>query len=45
MKIYDVIQPYFLKETDIFPGDFTKKCKDNENEAQFLTLEVKNNVK
>ena len=28
----------FLKETDIFPDDFIKECKDNENEAQFLHL-------
>ena len=42
--IYKVIQPYFLKETEIFPDDFIKKCKDNANEAQFLPLEVKNNI-
>ena len=41
---YEVIQPDLFKETDIFPDDFIKKCKDNANEAQFLPLEVKNNI-
>ena len=27
-----------FKETDIFPDDFIKECKDNANEAQFLHL-------
>ena len=35
----------FLKETDIFPDDFIKKCKNDANEAQFLPPEVKNNIK
>ena len=30
-----------LKETDIFPDDFIKNCKNNANEAHFLPLEVK----
>ena len=42
--IYEVIQPYFFRKTDIFPDDFIKKCKHNANEAQFLPLEVKNNI-
>ena len=44
----DYLQSYttrFFKETDLFPGDFTKKCKDNSNKAQFLPLEVKKNIK
>ena len=44
-KIYEVLQPDFLKKTDIFPDDFIRQCKDNTNEAQFLPLEVKNNIK
>ena len=43
--IYEVIQQYIFKETDIFPGNFIKKCKNNANEAQFLPLEVKTNIK
>ena len=43
--IYEVIQQYFLKESYIFPDAFIKQCKDNSNEAQFLPLEVNNNMK
>ena len=28
-----------------FPDDFMKKCKDNLNEAHFVPLDVKNNMK
>ena len=28
-----------------FPGGFMKECKNNSNEAQFIPLEVKNNIK
>ena len=35
----------FLKKTDIFPDNFIKKCKDNSNEARFVPLEVKNDIK
>ena len=28
----------------MFPDDFMKQCKDNENEAQFIPLDVKNNI-
>ena len=30
-----------FNKTGIFPDDFIKKCKDNANEALFVTLEVK----
>ena len=40
-EIHEVIQPDFLNEKDIFPGDLIKKCKDNANEAQFVPLGVK----
>ena len=43
--IYEVIQQYFFDETDIFPDDFIKHCKINENEAHIIALEVKNNTK
>ena len=39
--IYEVIQPYCFRKTDIFMDDFIKQCKDNENKAQFVPLEVK----
>ena len=42
--ISKVIQPDFLQENDFFPDDFIKKCEYNANEAQFLPLEVKNNI-
>ena len=30
-KIYEIIQPDFYKETEIFLDYFIKKCKDNAN--------------
>ena len=30
-----------IDETDIFPDDFIKICKNNENEAHNIPLEVK----
>ena len=44
-NIHEVIQLYFFNETDIFLDDFIKICKNNANEAPFLPLEVKNNIK
>ena len=35
----------FLKETDIFPGDFIKHCKNDANEAHKITIEISNNIK
>ena len=35
----------FFDETDIFPDDFIKHCKNNANEAHNIPLEVKNNIK
>ena len=37
-------EPYF-KESDILPDDLIKRCKDNKNKAQFVTLQIKNNIK
>ena len=45
MTIYEVIEEAYFEESDIFPNDFIKKCKDNSNEAQFVPLDVKNNIK
>ena len=39
--IYFVIEEDYFEESDIFPDGFIKQCKDNENEAQFVPLEVK----
>ena len=44
-KIYEFIEEDYLEESDISPYGFIKKCKDNANEAQFLPLDVKNNIK
>ena len=43
--IYGLIEEAYFEESDIFPDDFIKQCKDNANEAQFVPLEIKNNIK
>ena len=43
-KIYEVIEEDYFKESDIFPDDYIKKCKDNANEAINIPIEVKNNL-
>ena len=43
--IYKVIEQDYLKESDTFPDDFIKKCKDNANYAINIPIEVKNNIK
>ena len=40
-KIYEVKEEDYFKESDIFPDDFIKKCKDNVNEAINIQIEVK----
>ena len=42
--IYEVIQQLFY-ETDIFPDNFIKRCKNNANEARNIPLELKINIK
>ena len=44
-KIYEVIQQDFLDETEIFPDNLIKHCKNNANEAHNIPLEEKNNMK
>ena len=39
--IYEVKEVAYLKEPDIFLDDFMKQGKDNENEDQFIPLEIK----
>ena len=43
--IYEVVEKAYFKEYENFPDDFMKQCKDNENEAQFIQLQIKNNIK
>ena len=35
----------FFKKTYIFPDGFIQQCNDNENESQFVTIEVENNIR
>ena len=37
----NVIEEAYFKESDIFPDDFIKQCKENSNEAQGVPLEIK----
>ena len=39
--IYKVIEEAYFKESEKFPDDFMKQCKDNKNESQFVTLDVR----
>ena len=43
--IYEVIEEAYFKEYEMFPDDFMQQCKDNAHEAQFIPLEIKNNIK
>ena len=43
--IYEVIEGDYFKEPESFSDDFMLQFKDNANEAQFIPLEIKNNVK
>ena len=43
--IHEVIDETYFIESEIFSDDFMKQCKDNTNEARFIPLEMKNNIK
>ena len=43
--IYEVIDEAYIKESNIFPDDFIRKCKMNSNEPRFISGDVKNNIK
>ena len=45
IPIYEVIDEAYIEESKTFPGDFIRDCKNNSNEAQFISAEVKNNIK
>ena len=38
--MYEIIEEYYFKESDIFPDDFIKKCSENENEVVNIPIEV-----
>ena len=43
--IYEVIDKDYIENSDIFPDAFIKKCKLCPNEPQFISHDVKNNIK
>ena len=43
--IYEVIDTDYNQNSNIFPTDFIAKCKLYPNEPQFITQDVKNNIK
>ena len=43
--IYEVIDEAYIKESNIFPDDFIREFKKNSNEPQFISSDVKNNIK
>ena len=36
-----VIDEAYIKESNIFPEDFIRECKNNSNEAQFIPGDAK----
>ena len=43
--IYEVIDKAYIKESNILPDDFIRECKNNPNEPQFISSDVKDNIK
>ena len=43
--IYEVIDEAYIEVTKIFPENFIRYCKNNSNEPQFISSDVKNNIK
>ena len=41
IPMYEVIYEAYIKESNIFPDDFIRECKNNSNESQFIPSEVK----
>ena len=39
--IYEVVDEAYIKESNIFPDDFIRECKNNSNEGQFISRDVK----
>ena len=44
-KIYSVVDESYFIGSKVFSDAFMQQCKDNANGAQFITLEMKNNIK
>ena len=44
-SIYEVIYEAYFISSEAFSDDFMQQCKDNANVAQFIPLEMKNNIK
>ena len=42
--IYEVIDEAYFIESKSSSDDFIQQFKENENEAQFIPLEIKNNI-
>ena len=43
--VFEVIDEAYFKGSKIFLDNLMKQCKDNSNEARFIPLEIKNNIK
>ena len=43
--IYEVIDEAYIKDSNIFPDDFIRECKKSSYELQFISGDVKNNIK
>ena len=43
--IYEVIDEAYIEKSKNPPDDFIRECKNNSNEAQFISVDVKNNIK
>ena len=43
--IYEVIDTYYIENSNLFPTAFITKCKLYPNKPQFITQDVKNNIK
>ena len=43
--IYEVIDTDYIENSNIFPISFIKQCKLCPNEPQFISQDVKNNIK
>ena len=44
-RIYEVIDTDYIQNSNIFPTAFIAKCKLYPNKPQFITRDVKNNIK
>ena len=40
--IHEVVDESYIKDSNISPDDFIRECKNNSNETQFISSDVKN---